>query len=80
MRGGFPRANAVKHVKEKHGVNTSRTSALLTGQRSQPPWTTGARHTVAGVHELVANAMIMTGEKERETTLRGNHSREGGNE
>jgi len=32
-------------------------------------WVPGTR--VAGVHELVANALIMTGEKERETNLRG---------
>ena len=32
-------------------------------------WVPGVR--VTGVHEMVANALIMTGEKERETNLRG---------
>jgi hypothetical protein len=32
-------------------------------------WVPGVR--VTGVHELVANALVMTGEKERETNLRG---------
>jgi Fe-S oxidoreductase len=72
MRGGFPRANAVKHVKEKHGVNTLANICAIdraTLSASMDYWVPGTR--VAGVHELVANAMIMTGEKERETTLRG---------
>jgi hypothetical protein len=29
-----------------------------------------------GLHELVANALILPGEKERETDLRGNRCRE----
>jgi Fe-S oxidoreductase len=72
MRGGLARANAVKHVVEKHGVNTLANVCAIdraTLSASMDYWVPGTR--VAGVHELVANALIMTGEKERETTLRG---------
>lgn len=72
MRGGLPRANAVKHVTEKYGVNTLANICAIdraTLSASMDYWVPGTR--VAGVHELVANAMIMTGEKERETNLRG---------
>jgi len=72
MRGGLPRANAVKHVTEKHGVNTLANICAIdraTLSASMDYWVPGTR--VAGVHELVANALIMTGEKERETNLRG---------
>jgi Fe-S oxidoreductase len=72
MRGGLPRANAVKHVKEQHGVNTLANICAIdraTLSASMDYWVPGTR--VAGVHELVANALVMTGEKERETNLRG---------
>jgi Fe-S oxidoreductase len=72
MRGGFPRANAVKYVKEKHGVNTLANICAIdraTLSASVDYWVPGTR--VAGVHELVANALVMKGEKERETDLRG---------
>jgi Fe-S oxidoreductase len=72
MRGGYPRANAVKHVKEQHGVNTLANICAIdraTLSASMDYWVPGTR--VTGVHELVANALIMTGEKERETDLRG---------
>jgi Fe-S oxidoreductase len=72
MRGGLARANAVKHVVEKHGVNTLANVCAIdraTLSASMDYWVPGTR--VAGVHELVANALIMTGEKERETNLRG---------
>jgi len=72
MRGGFPRANAVKDVVEKYGVNMVANCcaidrAVLTA--SLDYWVPGTK--VTGVHELVANAMIMKGEKERTTNLRG---------
>ena len=72
MRGGMPRAMAVKHVKEKHGVN--RLACMCAIDRStltslMEYWVPGV--TVAGVHELLANALVMTGEKERTTDLRG---------
>jgi Fe-S oxidoreductase len=72
MRGGMPRAMAVKHVHEKHGVN--RLACICAIDRStlsslMDYWVPGV--TVMGVHELLANALIMTGEKDRTTDLRG---------
>ncbi len=72
MRGGFPRANAVKYVRERHGVNLLACVCAI-DKATLPPlleyWVPGVE--VAGVHELVGNALIMTGEKERTTDLRG---------
>jgi len=73
MRGGLPRANAVKYVKEKYGVNTL--ANICAVDRAALPalmnyWVPGVE--VAGLHELVANALVMKGEKERTTDLRGN--------
>jgi hypothetical protein len=72
MRGGMPRAMAVKQVKEKHGVN--RLSCICAIDRAtltslMDYWVSGVK--VMGVHELLANALIMKGEKERTTDLRG---------
>jgi Fe-S oxidoreductase len=72
LRGGLPRANAVKHVKEKHGVNVL--ACMCAIDRATLPtlvdyWVGGVE--VCGVHELVGNALIMKGEKERTTDLRG---------
>ncbi|MEW6001073.1 MAG: sulfate reduction electron transfer complex DsrMKJOP subunit DsrK [Nitrospirota bacterium] len=72
LRGGLPRANAVRHVHEKYGVNMLACicaidrAALVT---SMDYWVPGVR--VTGVHEMVANALIMKGEKERTTDMRG---------
>ena len=72
MRGGFPRANAVKFVQEKHGVNMLANicaidrAALSTLMEYWVP-----EVGVTGLHELVANALIMDGEIERTTDLRG---------
>ncbi len=72
LRGGFPRANAVKHVKEKHGVNLL-TCICAIDKATLPTlldyWVPGVQ--VAGVHELLGNALVMTGEKERVVDLRG---------
>lgn len=73
MRGGFPRANAVKYVQDKYGVNML--ANICAVDRAAFPalmdyWVPGVG--VTGVHELVANALVMTGEKERTTDLRGN--------
>ncbi|MBZ4686886.1 MAG: hypothetical protein PWQ96_550 [Clostridia bacterium] len=72
MRGGFPRANAVKHVHEKYGVNVLSCVCAL-DRAAFPPlmhyWVPGVE--VSGVHELVGNALVMKGEKEREEDLRG---------
>ncbi|MGC7873804.1 sulfate reduction electron transfer complex DsrMKJOP subunit DsrK [Desulfosporosinus sp. SYSU MS00001] len=72
MRGGFPRANAVKYVHDKHGVNML--ANICAVDRAAFPalmdyWVPGVG--VTGTHELVANALVMTGEKERTTNLRG---------
>jgi Fe-S oxidoreductase len=72
MRGGFPRANAVKYVRDKYGVNLL-TCMCAIDKATLPPlleyWVPGV--DVAGVHELVGNALVMRGEKERPTDLRG---------
>jgi len=71
MRGGFPRANAVKYVKDKHGVNML--ANICAVDRAALPalmdyWNPGVG--VAGVTELLANALVMKGEKERTTDIR----------
>ena len=72
MAGGFPRANAVKYVHDKFGVNMLACvcaidrAALPTSMEYWVP-----EVEVTGLHELVANALILPGEKERETDLRG---------
>jgi len=71
LRGAFPRANALKHVREKFGVNTLGNICQIdraTLQTLVDYWVPDVR--VAGVHELVGNALIMKGEKERTTDLR----------
>ncbi|MFB3826894.1 MAG: sulfate reduction electron transfer complex DsrMKJOP subunit DsrK [Bryobacteraceae bacterium] len=72
LRGGFPRANAVKYVKQKHGVNLLACICAI-DKATLPPlmdyWVGGIE--VAGVHELVGNALVMRGQKERDTDLRG---------
>jgi Fe-S oxidoreductase len=72
LRGGLPRANAVKYVQEKHGVNMLACICAI-DKASFPPlldyWCPGVE--TAGVHELLGNALIMKGEKPRETDLRG---------
>ncbi len=71
LRGGFPRANAVKYVQEKHGVNLLACICAI-DKASLPPlleyWVPGVE--VAGVHELLGNALVMRGENERTTNLR----------
>lgn len=72
LRGGLPRANAVKHVQDKYGVNIM--ACMCAIDRAVFPtlfsyWIPGTE--VSGVHELVGNALVMKGEKERTTDLRG---------
>ena len=73
MRGGFPRANAVKQVRERHKVNSLVTICAI-DRASLPPlmnyWNPGV--SVYGLHELVGNALVMEGEKKRTTDLREN--------
>lgn len=71
MRGGFARANAVKFVKDNYGVNTLANVCAIdraTLSASMEYWVPGV--AVAGVHELVANALVMKGEKERTMDIR----------
>jgi Fe-S oxidoreductase len=72
LRGGLPRANAVRYVHEKHDVNTlacicAIDRAVLTTLMEY--WVPEVG--VSGVHELVGNALVMDGEKERTADLRG---------
>ncbi len=71
MRGGLPRANAVKHVRDKHGVNMLANICAIdraTLSALMQYWVPDVE--VSGVHELLGNALVMKGEKERETDLR----------
>jgi len=72
LRGGLPRANAVKYVQERHGVNLL--TCICAIDRAVLPtllqyWVPGVE--VSGLHELVGNALVMKGERERETDMRG---------
>jgi Fe-S oxidoreductase len=72
MKGGFPRANAVKFVAEHYGVNMLGNVCAIdraTLKALMEYWVPSVN--VCGLHELVANALIMKGEKERTTDLRG---------
>ncbi len=72
MIGGFPRANAVRHVHEKYGVNML--SCICAVDRAAFPalmeyWVPEVE--VTGVTEMVGNALILPGEIKRTTDLRG---------
>jgi Fe-S oxidoreductase len=72
LSGGMPRANAVKHVRDAHGVNML--ACICAIDRAALPalmdyWLPGVQ--VAGTHELVANALNLPGQNERATNLRG---------
>jgi Fe-S oxidoreductase len=73
MRGGLPRANAVRQVREKHKVDSLVTICAI-DRASLPPlmryWNPGV--SVYGLHELVGNALVMDGEKKRTEDLREN--------
>jgi Fe-S oxidoreductase len=71
MQGALPRLNAVKYVHEKHGVNML--SCICAIDRAAFPtaleyWLPEVDN--CGVHELVANALILPGEKKRTVDLR----------
>jgi Fe-S oxidoreductase len=72
LRGGLPRGSAVRHVRDAHGVNTLSCICAI-DRATLPPlveyWSPGVR--VAGVHELVGNALVMAEGEERTTNLRG---------
>jgi Fe-S oxidoreductase len=71
MRGGFPRANAVRYVRDRYGVNMLANICAI--DRAALPalmdyWVPGVK--VTGTHELVGNALVMKGEKDRTVDLR----------
>jgi len=72
LRGALPRANAVRYVRDRFGVNLL--ACICAIDKATLPtaleyWTPGVE--VGGVHEFVGNALLMTGEKERLADLRG---------
>ena len=72
LSGGLPRANAVKYVQEKHGVNML--ACICAIDRAVLPPLMGywvPEVDVTGIHELVTNALIIPGEKEKTVNLRG---------
>lgn len=71
MRGGLPRGNALKYVQDKHDVNLMSCVCAIDRATLVPLanyWAPGV--AISGVHELVGNALILPGEKERKTNLR----------
>jgi len=72
MRGGLARASAVRHVRDRHQVNML--ACICAIDRAAFPtlmeyW--APQVGVTGVHELLANALIMDNEKERTVDIRG---------
>lgn len=69
MRSGLPRANAVKYVHEKHGVNTLGCVCAIdraTLSTLMDYWVPGVQ--VAGLSELVGNALVIEGEQRQDLT------------
>jgi Fe-S oxidoreductase len=71
LTGGLPRANAVQHVHDKHGVNML--ACVCAIDRAALPalmeyWVPEV--DVTGVHELVGNALNLEGQNDRPTNLR----------
>jgi Fe-S oxidoreductase len=76
LRGGMPRGKAVRHVQEKDGVN--QLCCICAIDRATlvtvcDYWAPGVK--VTGLHELVANAMVLDGENDRALNLRGEPAR-----
>jgi Fe-S oxidoreductase len=72
LRGGLPRANAVRYVHDQHGVNILLCMCAIDKATLTPLmeyWVPEV--VVGGVHEMVGNAMILEGETFRKTDLRG---------
>jgi Fe-S oxidoreductase len=72
MRGGLPRANAVRYAHEQYGVNMMACICAI-DRAVLPDLMTYYVPAVdiTGIHELVANAMVLEGEKEKTVNLRG---------
>ncbi len=72
LRGGLPRGNALKYVQDKHDVNMMACICALDRATLIPVadfWAPGVQ--ITGVHEMVANALNLKGQKKREVNLRG---------
>ena len=71
LRGGMPRGNALRFVQDRHDVNTMACICAI-DRATLPPvadyWAPGVE--ITGLHELVANALVMKGEKKRTMDLR----------
>jgi Fe-S oxidoreductase len=71
LRGGLPRGNAVRYVQDKFDVNQLACICAIdraTLQTVCDYWAPGV--AVTGVTELVANALIMKGQKKRNINFR----------
>lgn len=72
LRGGMPRGNSVRYVQDKYKANILLCMCAI-DKATLPAvcdfWATGVQ--VGGVHEMVGNALIMKGERERTVDLRG---------
>ncbi len=71
LRGGMPRGKAVQYVQDKHGVNVLAACCAIDRATLTTVcdfWAPGVK--VSGITELVANALVMKGEKERELNFR----------
>ncbi len=69
MRSGLPRANAVKHVYDKHAINTLACVCAIdraTLSTLMSYWVPEVQ--VAGLSELVGNALVIEGENRQELT------------
>jgi hypothetical protein len=71
MAGGLPRANAVKHVMRNMASTCWPPSVPSTGRPCRPDEYWVPEVDCHRGDELVANALIMPGEQERTTDLRG---------
>jgi Fe-S oxidoreductase len=71
LRGGLPRGNALRHVRDAHDVNLMSCICAI-DRATLPPlaqyWAPGVE--ISGIHELVGNALVMDGENERTLDLR----------
>jgi Fe-S oxidoreductase len=69
MRSGLPRANAVRHVADKHGVNMLACVCAIdraTLTTLMDYWNPDVQ--VCGISELVGNALVIEGEKRADLT------------
>ncbi len=72
MRGGMPRANAAKFVHEQYGVDMMACICAIDKATLSPLmeyWLPEVQ--ICGLHELVGNALVMKGEKDRNADFRG---------